>query len=644
MANDARILADLPADVASTYPVLPRFSNGSFHFHKDLSDDLEELMMTYANGGFVSKKIYKKMNKEYLRATGTYLSRKPTAPFVTAFEYLGGQYPPTGSQIRQYYQAAENSPHTAYGYSHIDRYKRELQSVSVEAEDSMAVDWTFQTLKSYSNLPGSKAIFTQMKGSTKEVVSLAIVESTAAAQVSHLLCESRQKREIFSPALLYTDTAPHGLSFYKTHLGSDVELKLGLFHLIHRIVDTLDHYSEHYWKCLVHLKNCIYSYNSTDEGALIKALTDGSFSNTKHKYSDAEIRNLRHSKKWNQRFSAFLRKTILPGATIQHRLQNWIEHWVDQSDRNSRPIFTKTTEKVAKEQLNKVRYASDPDEKSMYTKIPAGPRSSHGLPKYESNRPESSLEKYHESMAHYANGGCSKELADGLIMAGTAAHNVRRRWKATLNNRKLQGKIVGIPVEFQGIPRFNDHSELSALNAAAVDCCLPPPFACRTINEDNGEVFLSEYFLEQKHRNTSSGQDPKTHRCLCSSCETYLDGRSVSAPNSIDNSQTTVARMSLTEAVVQPISCRPVRPQIPAPRPRLTIPPALPPFRIPSPTYPTGWFSIPPTCCFPAPPFYCSNRVEYFGRKNDGQRVLGRPPNHDLNCCSRANGASAGWR
>jgi hypothetical protein len=45
------------------------------------------------------------------------------------------------------------------------------------------------------------------------------------------------------------------------------------------------------------------------------AVKDGSFSITKEKLSDATIQYLRHSKRWKQRYSKFLRKLILPGAT-----------------------------------------------------------------------------------------------------------------------------------------------------------------------------------------------------------------------------------------------------------------------------------------------------------------------------------------
>ena len=171
----------------------------------------------------------------------------------------------------------------------------------------IAFDWTFQSVKNYQ-LPGAKAIFTGIKGSTKEILTLAIVPSTAAKDVAHLLTQSKKKRTIFQPSVLYTDTCPHNDETWKLLLHDQLQTKLGLFHLLHRIYDTLNPKSELFWPCLVQLKAAMYSYVPQDEAALLEALRDGRFSKTNKKYSDAKLSELRHSKRWKQRFDAFLRK------------------------------------------------------------------------------------------------------------------------------------------------------------------------------------------------------------------------------------------------------------------------------------------------------------------------------------------------
>jgi hypothetical protein len=49
-ANDGRLLSILPVDVAVAYPVLPRYAP-PIPPAKDLSDDVELLMKTYAPEG-----------------------------------------------------------------------------------------------------------------------------------------------------------------------------------------------------------------------------------------------------------------------------------------------------------------------------------------------------------------------------------------------------------------------------------------------------------------------------------------------------------------------------------------------------------------------------------------------------------------
>jgi hypothetical protein len=92
---------------------------------------------------------------------------------------------------------------THIGNSHASRYRREVQSVQIPKGKLITFDWTFAALKNYL-LTGSKAIFTGMKGSMREWIYAAIVKSTGVDQMSHLLIESKQKKEENDPAVLYT--------------------------------------------------------------------------------------------------------------------------------------------------------------------------------------------------------------------------------------------------------------------------------------------------------------------------------------------------------------------------------------------------------------------------------------------------------
>jgi hypothetical protein len=265
-------------------------------------------MKTYANAKFVSKKLHRKLGIVHSRKALTYLLRRTPrmSEWLLHKIFTGGFTPPTPAVLRTYFENAGHSILTPYGHSNFDRYKREMQSVTVSKNEKVAFDWTFQTIKNY-NLPGAKAVFTGNKGSTKEIITLAFVPSTAASQISHLLIQSREKRNEFEPAVLYTDTCRHNEKFWKLVFGTYLETKLGLFHLVHRTMDTLDPKTKDlYWKCVVKLRNLIYSYFVKDKAALLQALKNGSFSRTGEKLSDEAMRDLRHSKRWKQRYSEFL--------------------------------------------------------------------------------------------------------------------------------------------------------------------------------------------------------------------------------------------------------------------------------------------------------------------------------------------------
>jgi hypothetical protein len=631
-ANDARLLWLLDADVSNAYPVLPNYANGTFHFNKDLTDLMDGFMRTYGNGSWVGKQLFRKMGVQYTRSCDTYFSKKCRLPFLTQTEFTGKIWPPSSPDIRKYFRSAESSALNPYGYSHASRYTREVQSVRIPKGEMIALDWTFAALKNYL-LAGSKAIFTGMKGSTREWIHAQIVKSTGVDQVSHLLIESKLKMKENDPAVLYTDTCPHNAPFYKKIYGSGLLTRLGLFHLMHRIVDTLDTHSMVYWKVLVKLKACFYTYREVDLSALIRCLTDGSFYRDGSKLSRPQIDAIQHSKKWKGRFDAFLQKVLKLGPSINYSLSKWVDECKDLADDTGRQAFTNTTMKAVSNQLEKVEHAEDPNEIDIYTEIPAGKASSHGLPKWQSKRPESALEKGHESLAHYANGGCAPEFADILTLGGMAAHNVQRRWICKMNEQKLKGQEVSIPVEYQDQPPFWDHSYLQYLNERAKDRNILPLFPKTTsIDEDNGVKFLSEYFVAQEERNQKYPTDPKTKMCTCPQCASYLnDSTTNEALNVKDNNKPSVARK-------QPTTTR-IRISAPQP-PSLAPTPPFPPVRMPQwsgsmySNAPSGWLSIPRDCCFPTAPFYCQPYQEYLNRKNAGEQVRGRPP-HQMNCQTR---------
>jgi len=244
----------------------------------NLSTDLEAALKTYGNGDYFSRKLYRASGIAYELKVESYLSLSPSKSYITYSEFTGNNFPPSGQSIRQLYTFAEQSLNTPYGYNNFERYTREIQAVRTNG--AVAIDWTFQVCKNYI-LPGAKACFT-MCTETGEVAALALVENTSVSQVAHLLQELVTKRTDFRPKTLYSDTWPHNLTFWKNIFGFCLVGRLGFFHLIKRIHDTLNTQCNLYWRALVQLKHVFYRYNDEDEAQLITALKEGTGNNFFH--------------------------------------------------------------------------------------------------------------------------------------------------------------------------------------------------------------------------------------------------------------------------------------------------------------------------------------------------------------------------
>lgn len=239
-------------------------------------------------------------------------------------------------------------------------------------------------------------------------------------------------------------------------------------------------------------------------------MSDGGKTWKREKMSDTDINNLRCSKRWKQRYDTYLRKESRDEAVTCNKLSAWVDKYKDATDKTGRPVFGRLTEKTTNEQKNKVRYAADPPDVPVYTQIPPPRKAVHDLPTWQSMRPESSLEKAHEAMAHFGNTAMRPEMGDTLLLAGVANMNVKNRWTYHVNKKRLVGTEPEVPLHFAFQPPFWDHSFCNKVNQGYAALNLKQPFDFVTqIGENNGEVFASKYFKEQEVRNKECGQDKK---------------------------------------------------------------------------------------------------------------------------------------
>jgi hypothetical protein len=454
-----------------------------------------------------------------------------------------------------------------------------------------------------------------------------------------LLKMRKERNENFRPRFLYHDTCPNNQDFFHLLFGSSLTIRLGLFHFMHRILDSLDtRCDKEYWEALVQLREAVYAYDDNDLAGLIASMKEGTFSNNNSKYSAQQIEALKRSKRWKHVCDPYLRKRIRPGVVIAQNLERWIVAFSGVKDFLGRSLFTNKTLSTAREQMQKCKWVADPDNMVVFKKIVAGPRSKHRLPKWRSSRPESKLEKFHEFLAHLANTGCGPELADALTMGGTADHNVKARWKEEQRKRlENNDEILGTQ-EYKDEPWFWDHSYLHCLNRTAQRLGFEPPFqSVTTPSRNNGEVFLSEYFKEQQRRNDQAGTDTQQKTCNCAEC-IYLLGHPPpeNEPHhpppvtAIQEIQIREPDEEKNDAEQENDNEQQQRIEFNAPTLQLA---AYGQTRAGVEAYLQPWWgTMPSKCCFQWVPYHCEPKRKYEDAKLRGEGRRGRPPRCARDC------------
>ena len=228
--NDGQLLISLPEYVRNAYPVDPRFAQkgSTFHIDTDCCDLLDQMMPTYGNGDKLSRLLFSKINKTYLRRLAEYLSFWKAYQMVV--ESSGGftppmyptkdgefitTFPPTGEALRDMFDNASSSSWTCHGVSDHARCTREIQSVGT---DSMfAQDHTMEVTKNYRKGLGAFAVW-DCTTETGEIAAAVIVGTTKAADLAHA-AESLSRRPHFNPKAMYSDTWPHKEGFWKLLFG-----------------------------------------------------------------------------------------------------------------------------------------------------------------------------------------------------------------------------------------------------------------------------------------------------------------------------------------------------------------------------------------------------------------------------------------
>jgi len=136
MANDGKILSQIPAHAAVAYPVESKYALAkNCHISREATQVFDVLMTTYDNGDLCSRLLFNAINRAYLERVTSYYSYGKEFSGSANCEYIEDAecirtYPPLGDAVRDAYDEASNSIHTPWKLSDHDRHVREIQSVN----------------------------------------------------------------------------------------------------------------------------------------------------------------------------------------------------------------------------------------------------------------------------------------------------------------------------------------------------------------------------------------------------------------------------------------------------------------------------------------------------------------------------------
>ncbi len=214
---------------------------------------------------------------------------------------------------------------------------------------------------------------------------------------------------------------------------------------MNRITRTLRDSHEDYLLAVNQLKTCIWSYHSNDEERVVQALKDGTMNGKSH--SELEVNLLRSSRFWSQRYDPNMRKIIHGENIIKDNLTNWWNRFkVTASEgqppaqgrrdpKSNKPLFTEDTKDAIRNTKLNAGNIQDPLAlNEMYDESEAGCGAKHSCPTFYSKRGDSLLEVWHLSCQHYGNIGMMEEVANALMLRGTAWHNVTVRHKREIRS------------------------------------------------------------------------------------------------------------------------------------------------------------------------------------------------------------------
>jgi hypothetical protein len=522
--NDGRLLAMLPTQFRNAYPVDPRYAMGEkrTHIKTSFSNVADKLFITHGNGEQLAKMLHELRGEAHLdmqqefynqaRDTG----KKISQPLPSFQEWIGANSP-SPSDLRDMKDLAAQSALVSTGVSDKDRVCREMQAVG--ASTTVCNDHTYAFLKNYiaEDIKNAKCGHT-IGVDTGEIASVAIVINEEQICYAHQ-AEQFSRRPNVKPKVHVSDICPKGIKLWQK-LFAGVTCQLGWFHFLQRITKTLriEHHS--YRLALAILQECVYWFDVGDLAHVKRCLEDGLLGRDNDGAEKCPSEKLESKAK---KYRENVRVWSFDAGEIASRLLAWYERFKNDHDEMiGEDLFTSDTEGAVVEQVGNAQWVTDEISKDeLYIKVAPGMRSQTKLPIYIGRRgAESKLEKGHHAIAHFANGGMRRSLADFLGMAGVAYYNRKIRYRAHVARLDPRERAK-IPSAFHRAPQYTNHLRLSLINQLGKAAGLSDDIYgyAETLPPDNGERFFSEYLFQQVEREEDGAQYERvTNQCLCTDC------------------------------------------------------------------------------------------------------------------------------
>eukprot|EP00854_Cymbomonas_tetramitiformis_P025627 gene25627-31335_t len=193
---------------------------------------------------------------------------------------------------------------------------------------------------------------------------------------------------------------------------------------------------------------------------------------------------------FRRRYRKFIRHYTRRAGDIQRKLEEWHRKWSGCFDPEiGEELFTRGTDDAVRQQLQRIHDIVDIAD-NHYVKRRSPPKSKHGLQEWTCVR-GGKVESLHTEEGHFANQGMHPMLAQALTIEGLVQFTMDKEREVWYDAHQVATPAVG---------HYKPWLQVEANHLAEL-VSLPKPYPEQVgIGEDNGEVFLYDYFLQQQER------------------------------------------------------------------------------------------------------------------------------------------------